>query len=70
MPAVWRPADRGAPGPEKSNGQLFARLINGDRGGYLGYAMWRRYLKLAQGYAAAHPDGIVRYTAHKSAWPY
>jgi len=37
----------------------------GDRGGYLGYAMWRRYLKLAQGYTAAHPDGIVRYTAHE-----
>jgi hypothetical protein len=28
-------------------------LINGERGGYLGYAMWSRYLKLAQGYTAA-----------------
>jgi integrase len=25
----------------------------------------RRYLKLAQGYTAAHPDGIVGYTAHQ-----
>jgi integrase len=65
MPAVRRLTDHGAPGRETSNGQLYARLINGDRGGYLGYAMWRRYLKLAQGYTAAHPDGIVRYTAHE-----
>jgi integrase len=55
MPAVRRLIDRGAHGREISNGQLYARLINGDRGGYLGYAMWRRYLKLAQGYTAAHP---------------
>ncbi len=27
--------------------------------------MWRRYLKLAQGYTAAHPDGIVGDTAHE-----
>ena len=27
--------------------------------------MWRRYLKLAHGYTAAHKDGIVKYTAHK-----
>jgi hypothetical protein len=27
--------------------------------------MWRRYLKLAHGYTAAHPDGIVSYTAHE-----
>ena len=40
-------------------------LINGERGGYLGYAMWRRYPKLAQGYTAAHPDEIVSYTAHE-----
>lgn len=65
MPAVRRLVDRGGPGRERSNGQLYERLINGDRGGYLGYAMWRRYLKLAQGYTAAHPDGIVRYTAHE-----
>jgi hypothetical protein len=31
----------------------------------VGYAMWRRYLKLAQGYTAAHPDGIVSYTANE-----
>ena len=65
MPAVSRLADRSAPGRERSGGQLYTRLINGDRRGYLGYAMWRRYLKLAQGYTAAHPDGIVRYTAHE-----
>jgi len=65
MPAVRRLADRGGPGRERSDGQLYERLINGERGGYLGYAMWRRYLKLAQGYTAAHPDGIVRYTAHE-----
>src|SRR5580704_6930317 len=55
MPAVRRLADRGAPGREHSDGRLYGRLINGDRGGYLGYAMWRRYLKFAQGYTAAHP---------------
>jgi hypothetical protein len=65
MPAVRRLVDRGGPGRERSNGQLYERLINGDRGGFLGYAMWRRYLKLAQGYTAAHPEGIVRYTAHE-----
>ena len=65
MPAVRRLVDRGAPGREHSDGKLYGRLINGDRGGYLGYAMWRRYLKLAQGYTAAHPDGIVSYTAHE-----
>jgi integrase len=65
MPAVRRLAESGAPGRERTNGQLFGRLINGDRGGYLGYAMWRRYLKLAQGYTAAHHDGIVSYTAHE-----
>ena len=65
MPAVRRLADRGAQGRERSDGRLYSRLINGERGGYLGYAMWRRYLKLAQGYTAAHPDGIVSYTAHE-----
>ena len=65
MPAVRRLAERGAPGRDHSDGRLYGRLINGDRGGYLGYAMWRRYLKLAQGYTAAHPDGIVSYTAHE-----
>jgi integrase len=65
MPAVRRLADRGAAGRDRSGGKLYARLINGDRGGYLGYAMWRRYLHLAQGYTAAHADGIVSYTAHE-----
>jgi integrase len=41
MPAVRRLADRGAPGRARSDGRLYGRLINGDRGGYLGYAMWR-----------------------------
>ena len=65
MPAVRRLLDRGAPGREQSGGRLYARLINGDRGGYLGYATWRKYLSLAHGYTAAHPDGPVRYTAHE-----
>ena len=65
MPAMRRLVDRGAPGRERSGGRLYGRLINGDRGGYLGYATWRKYLKFAQGYTAAHPDGIVSYTAHE-----
>src|ERR1022692_4688524 len=65
MPAVRRLAESGAAGRERSDGRLYARLINGERGGYLGYAMWRRYLKLAHGYTAAHKDGIVKYTAHE-----
>jgi integrase len=65
MPAVRRLAERGVAGREHNDGRLYGRLINGDRGGYLGYAMWRRYLTFAQGYTAAHPDGIVRYTAHE-----
>jgi integrase len=54
MPAVRRLVDREAPGRERSDGRLYGRLINGERGGYLGYAMWRRYLKLAQ---VAHQMG-------------
>jgi integrase len=65
MAAIRRLAANGAPGRERSNGASYGRLINGDRGGYIGYAMWRRYLKLAHGYTAAQPDGIVRYTAHE-----
>src|SRR5260370_25449749 len=65
MPAARRLFDRGAEGRERSSGRLYARLINGERGGYLSYSLWRRYLKLAQGYTAAHPDGIVSYTAHQ-----
>jgi integrase len=65
MPAVRRLVERGAAGRERSEGRLFSRLINGDRGGYLGYAMWRRYLALAHGYTASHRDGIVEYTAHE-----
>jgi integrase len=65
MPAVRHLAARGEPGCERSNGTLFARLINGHRGGYLGYATWRKYLSLAQCYTAAHRDGIVNYTAQE-----
>jgi integrase len=65
MPAVRRLADRGGKGRELSDGNRYARLINGERGGYLGYAMWRRYLALAHGYTASHADGIVKYTAHE-----
>jgi len=65
MPAIRRLVDRGVPGREQSNCTRYGRLINGERGGYLGYATWRKYLRLAQGYTAAHPDGIVRYTAHE-----
>jgi integrase len=65
MPAIRRLADRGAPGRASSDGRLYSRLINGDRGGYLGYATWRKYLKFAQGYTAADPDRIVSYTAHE-----
>jgi integrase len=65
MPAVRRLVDRGDAGRERSDGRIYGRLINGDRGGYLGYATWRKYLKFAQGYTAAHSDGIVSYTAHE-----
>jgi integrase len=65
MPSVRRLLERGEAGRERSEGQLYARLINGDRGGYLGYATWRKYLRLAQGFTAAHQDGAVTYTAHE-----
>jgi integrase len=65
MPAVRRLVERDAPGRERSEGRLFSRLINGERGGYLGYAMWRRYLALAHGYTASQSDGMVKYTAHE-----
>ncbi len=56
---------RGATGRERSEGRLFSRLINGDRGGFLGYATWRKYLALAHGFTAAHKDGAITYTAHE-----
>jgi integrase len=65
MPAVRRLVERGAAGREQSGGKRYGRLINGRRGGYLGYAMWRRYLALAHGYTVAHPDGQITYTAHE-----
>ncbi len=65
MPAARRLVERGAAGRERSGGRLYSRLINGDRGGYLGYATWRKYLALAHGFTAAHKDGPVTYTAHE-----
>ena len=65
MPAVRCLVARHAVGRELSEGRLYSRLINGERGGYLGYAMWRRYLALAHGYTASHKDGPVKYTAHE-----
>jgi integrase len=65
MPAVRRLLERGAAGREQSGGTRYSRLISGERGGYIGYAMWRRYLALAHGYTASHQDGMVKYTAHE-----
>lgn len=65
MPAVRRLVELGAPGRKQSDGRFYSRLINGDRGGYRGYATWRKYLKFAHGYTAAHKDGAVSYTAHE-----
>ena len=65
IPAVERLLERGAPGRERSQGRIYSRLINGDRGGFLGYATWRKYLALAHGFTAAHKDGPVTYTAHE-----
>jgi integrase len=65
VPAVRRLAERHAEGRKRSDGRIYSRLINGERGGCLGYAMRRRYLALAHGYTAAHKDGPVKYTAHE-----
>jgi integrase len=65
LPAVRRLLERGALGREQSEGQRYSRLINGDRGGFLGYATWRKYLALAHGFTAAHKDGAITYTAHE-----
>jgi integrase len=65
LPSMRRLLERGATGREQSDGQLYSRLINGDRGGFLGYATWRKYLSLAHGFTAAHKDGLVTYTAHE-----
>jgi integrase len=70
MPAVRRLLEKGELGRAKSaergepEGARFSRLVNGDRGGYLGYATWRKYLTLARGFTASHEDGMVTYTAH------
>jgi integrase len=65
LPAARRLMEAGAPSRKRSDGRLFSRLINGERGGYLGYATWRKYLALAHGFTAAHKDGAVTYTAHE-----
>lgn len=65
MPAVRRLLARGTEGRERGEERLYSRLINGDRGGFLGYATWRKYLGLAHGFTAAHRDGAVTYTAHE-----
>jgi integrase len=65
MPAVRRLDDRGAEGRKLSDGRLFGRLVNGERGGYLSYSLWRRYLTMAKGYTANHKDGMVTHTAHE-----
>lgn len=57
IPAAKRLVDNWARGREISTGKLFTRLVNGEWSGYLGNAMWRRYLKLAHGFTAAHKDG-------------
>ena len=65
VPSVRRLLERGAAGRERRNGGQYSRLINGDRGGFLGYATWRKYLALAHGFTAAHNDGAVTCTAHE-----
>ncbi len=65
MPAVRRLLARGAEGRQRSEGQLYSRLINGERGGFLGYSTWHKYLMFARGFTAAHEDGAVTYTAHE-----
>jgi len=65
MPSVRRLLERGAAGREQSSGRQYSRLTNGDRGGYLGYATWRKYLSFAHGFTAAHKDGPITYTTHE-----
>jgi len=65
MPAVRRLLEKERAGLKRTEGAGFSRLVNGDRGGYLGYATWRRYLNPAAGFTAAHVDGMARHTAHE-----
>jgi integrase len=65
VPAVQRLLERGAKGRDNTGGRAYSRLVNGERGGYLGYATWRKYLALAHGFTASHKDGMVTYTAHE-----
>ncbi len=50
--------------PVEPEGESFARLVNGDRGGFLAYGTWRRHLTEAKGYTAALGEPIT-YTAHE-----
>ena len=65
MPSVRQLLERGTAGREQSSGRQYSRLTNGDRGGYLGYATWRKYLSFAHGFTAAHKDGPITYTTHE-----
>ncbi|MBT0771257.1 site-specific integrase [Kineosporia sp. J2-2] len=65
VPAVRRLLKKGEAGRLASEGKHYSRLVNGDRGGFLGYATWRKFLALAQGFTAGHEDGMVKYTAHE-----
>jgi integrase len=60
MPAVRRLVERHAAGREQTEGRRYGRLNNGERGGYLGYAMWRRYLNLAR---------AIRRLTRTGSWP-
>lgn len=63
MPAVRRLVERARAGAARRPGR-FTRLVNGDRGGFLSYSVWRRRLAQAHALTAAHPDGKITYTAH------
>jgi len=65
VPAIRRLLESGADGRQNTGGRAYSRLVNGERGGYLGYATWRKYLALAHGFTASHEDGMVTYTAHE-----
>ena len=63
MPAVRRLVERARAGAARRPGR-FTRLVNGDRGGFMCYSVWRRRLAKAHALTAAHPDGKITYTAH------
>jgi integrase len=65
LPTVGRLVARGADGRDHTGRQAVRAADQRRRGGYLGYATWRKYLTLAHGYTASHPDGMIKYTAHE-----